>query len=141
MVLEYRRPMKVFVIVLWILVLGGMAAIAIYAHPGQRERALAVLSIFPLMMLLLHLEFFGVSIRYDADGLRLKSPWRRNRTVPWEDITGITFEKGPQWYALSTTRYGKVRVHFWLSGIESLLYELEQRGFTIPSADLVHEKW
>jgi hypothetical protein len=136
MVLEYGWPMKSFAIAGWLFFLGIMVWIALAAEPGQRERALVVFACFLVLPLLLHLEFFHVSVRYDVHGLQTKSPWRRNRAVPWEDITGVTFEKTPQWYALATTRYGKVRVPFWLSGIESLLSELQRRGFIIPQADL-----
>ena len=111
---------------------------AISAEPAQRVTLLIFWGAFLLMPLVLHLEFFHVSIRYDVHGLQTKSPWRRSRSIPWEDITGVTFQDTAQWYVISTTRYGKVRVPFWLSGVESLLTELQRRGFERPAAKI---KW
>jgi hypothetical protein len=139
MVVEYGRPFKWFAVIGEVFFLALLVEAALsHDEPDKRGTILTIFSIFVFLGLLLHLEFFHVSIRYDVHGLQTKSPWRRNRTIPWEDIAGITFENTPQWYAISTTRYGKVRVPFWLSGIDSLLAEVARRGFAIPAADI---KW
>jgi len=138
MVVEYGRPMKGFAIVGELIFLGLLVWSVATAEPEKRTTALVFWAVFLLMPVLLHLEFFHVSIRYNVHGLQTKSPWRRTRSIPWEDITGITFEDTAQWYVISTTRYGKVRVPFWLSGVESLLAQLEQRGFARPAARI---KW
>ncbi|HEV7406065.1 MAG TPA: hypothetical protein VGO11_24175 [Chthoniobacteraceae bacterium] len=142
MVVAYGWPIKGFALVGEVFFLGLMLWVALSeADPGRRERGLVCFACFLVLPLILHLEFFHTSIRFDVHGLQTKSPWRRNRTIPWEDITGITFDKKMQWYAISTTRYGTVRVYMWLSGIQSLLQELARRGFTIPEAELAFMKW
>jgi len=133
MVVEYGRTMKVFVVVFWLFVVGGGIAAA-FASAYERLIAVCVVGGFFLLVLSMHLEFFHVTIRYDADGLHLTSPWRRNRFVPWSAITGARFSLALQWYVLSTTGYGYIRLHLYLSGLRSLLDELAARGVSIPTA-------
>ena len=134
-VVEYGRTIKRFVLVLWGCVGPTAIALAIgYSRikaPGKIG-LVWLMGVFVLMMLVMHLEVFRVSIRYDAAGLRLRSPWRPNRTVPWSAIKEATFSKAMLWYVLSTAGLGKVRLHLWLSGLNSLLDELAAHGIAIP---------
>jgi hypothetical protein len=133
MVVEYGRTMRIFVVASWLFVAGGAIAVA---FASERERILAVcaMSAFFLMVLSLHLEFLYVVTRYDSTGLHLTSPWRRSRVVPWSAITGARFSHALQWYVLSTTSFGHIRLHLYLSGLRSLLDELSARGISIPAA-------
>ena len=137
-VVEYGRPMKLFVLVFWLFVAGAAVAAA-FASEHDRIIAFCTVAGFFLLILSLHLEFFHVSIRYDTDGLHTSSPWRRNRFVPWSAITGIRFSSALQWYVLSTSGLGHVRLHLYLSGLQSLLNELASRGFSIPVATPKHK--
>lgn len=142
MVVAYGRPIKCFALAGEAFFLALMAWVAASEmDSGQRERGVICFACFLVLPLILHLEFFHTSIRFDLDGLRTKSPWRRNRTIPWEEITGVTFNQSMQWYEISTTRYGKVRAYIWLSGVQSLLQVLRHRGFAIPKADIALMKW
>ena len=138
-VVEYGRTMKLFVIVAWLFGAGGAIAAALTSN-GVPERVnllvFCTVTGFLLMVLSLHLEFFHVSIRYDAAGLHMASPWRRNRFVPWSAITSAGFSPTLQWYVLSTSGLGYVRLHLYLSGLQSLLDELTTRGISIPAATL-----
>jgi hypothetical protein len=134
-VVEYGRTMKRFVIALWIAVPVIALLAGFFAPRGtKREVTFAIwtLASFLLALLCLHLECFRVSIRYDADGLRLASPWRPNRFVPWSAITGVTFSTALQWYVVTSSGHGRIRLHMHLSGLESLLDELAWRGLAIP---------
>ena len=133
MVVEYGRTMKVFTVVFW-LFLVGLGLAAAFAPPPERFIAVSVVACFFLAVLSLHLEFFHVVIRYDAAGLHLTSPWRRNRFVPWSAITGARFSPALQWYVLHTTGYGDIRLHLYLSGLQSLRDELATRGVSLPAA-------
>ena len=133
MVVEYGRTMKIFTIVFWLFVVVGVAAA--YASASARLIATCVVGGFFLMVLIFHLEVFHVVIRYDADGLHLTSPWRRSRFIPWSTITGARFSSAYQWYVLSTTEHGFIRLHLYLSGLQSLLDELATRGGLIPDTD------
>lgn len=132
-IVEYGRAMKVFVIVFWLFMV-GLAVAAAFASERERLLAFCTVAGFSLLVLTLHLEFFHVSIRYDKDGLHTSSPWRRNRFVPWSSITGVHFSSVAQWYVLSSSGLGCIRLHLYLSGLQSLLDELATRGFSIPVA-------
>ena len=131
MIVEYDRAKKIFVVVFWFLTAFGFFA-AVFAPPSERVMAIGMVSVFSLLVLSLHLEFFYVRIRYDSEGLHLASPWRRNRFVPWPAITEARFSQALQWYAVSTTGFGSIHLHVYLSGLQSLLDELSSRGVSIP---------
>lgn len=136
-VVEYGRTMKRFVIAIWIACAVITIVAGCFAPRGSKREvtiALWTLAGFVLALLCLHLEFFRVSIRYDTEGLRLASPWRRNRTVPWSAITGVKFSPAAQWYVVNTRGHGRIRLHMYLTGLESLLDELAWRGHAIPKA-------
>lgn len=133
MVVEYGRTMKIFASASWLFV-AALVVVAMFSSPHERNLALWMVIAFFLMVLSLHLEFFHVSIRYDSEGLHLSSPWRRNRFVPWSAITSVHFSRVLQWYVLSTSGCGCVRLHVYLSGLQSLLGELTSRGFCVPAA-------
>ena len=137
-IVEYGRTMKVFVVVFWLFVAGATIAAA-FASEHERVIAFCTVTGFFLMVLSMHVECFHVSIRYDSDGLHTVSPWRRDRFVPWSAITGIRFSLVLQWYVLSTSGLGCVRLHLYLSGLQSLLEELARRGFSIPAAMPKHK--
>ena len=131
MVVEYDRTKKVFVIVFWVFTAFGSLA-AVFAPPSERAMAIGIVSIFFLLVLSLHLEFFYIRIRYDSEGLHLASPWRRHRFVPWSAITEARFSRALQWYVVSTTDCGSIHLHVYLSGLQSLLDELSSRGVSVP---------
>jgi hypothetical protein len=130
-VLEYGRAIKALVIMFWIFDVGVFVA-ASFATEDERIWAYCAAGGFFLLVLSVHLEFFHVSIRFDDAGLHTTSPWRRTRFIPWSAITGIRFSTVAQWYLISTTEMGRVRLHLYLSGLRSLLDELARRGYPSP---------
>jgi hypothetical protein len=129
-VVEYGRPMQLIVVVFWLSVAGGAVA-ATFVEPADRVVVFSIVACFLLLVLVLHLECFHVRIRFDGQGLRTSSPWRARRVIPWDAITGVTFSQMAQWYVIATRGQGRVRLHLYLSGLESLLTELRNRGFAI----------
>ncbi len=138
MVVEYGRTIKIFVVVFWLFA-AGVAIGAVFASASDRTLAICVAGTFFLLILTLHLEFFHVRIRYDSSGLHLKSPWRRSRFIPWSAITEARFSSALQWYVLSTTEFGHIRLHLYLSGLQSLLDELSSRGISIHGSAPQHK--
>jgi hypothetical protein len=130
-VLEYGRAIKVLVVIFWIFDVGVFVAAA-FARGDEGVLAYSAAGGFFLLVMCLHLEFFGVTIRFDDAGLRTTSPWRRSRFIPWSAVTGIRFSTLAQWYLISTTEMGGVRLHLYLSGLPSLLDELARRGYPSP---------
>lgn len=134
-VLVYTRPVKLFVAVFWLGCL-GLSIAAMYAP--ETERALFALLAFGFfaMALAWHLECFGVRIVFDKAGITTHSPWRPGRRVLWASVLRVRFSPAAQWYVIDTQGHGRVRLHVYLSGIESLLTELERRG--VPVARRSH---
>lgn len=132
-VVEYGKAMKFLVVIFWLFVVGASVAAA-FAPSGDRIFAYSMVAVFFLLVLPLHLEFFHVSVRFDVTGLHTASPWRRGRFIPWSSITGVRFSPLAQWYVLSTSQLGHIRLHLYLSGLQTLLDELARRGFAIPAS-------
>jgi hypothetical protein len=97
------------------------AAVFILARREGSDGLGAVLGMvffFPALSLPLALEFYRVSIRYDADGLHVASPWSRRRSLRWSEITSARWRPTVKWFDLSD---GKNVVHIspLLTGFES----------------------
>jgi hypothetical protein len=128
--LSYGRPVKAIAIVFWLCWVGFLGA-AIFAPTEDRAVAAAVVLGFLLLVLSLHLEFFGVRVAFDASGIRARSPWRPKRMIPWSAVTGVWYSSMLRWYVVETTSFGHLRLHDWLSGTDTLLSELERRGVPV----------
>ena len=128
--LAYGLPMKGFVCFFWIFWLVLLTGVLVSWEEDYFLPA-SVLSGMFLVALLFHAEIFGVRVLFDSTGIRTRSPWRRSRQIPWSSIVRARFDEAMQWYVLETKGYGRVRLPVLLSGIESLLQELEQRGVPV----------
>ena len=129
-VLEYGRAMKVLAVVFWVGWI-GLFVIALFAPAKDRVIAASLVGGFLLMILSWHLEVFGVRVEFDGGGIRTRSPWRRRREIPWSAAQRVWFSHTLQWYVVQTAGFGRVRLHIYLSGVESLLTELEARGVPV----------
>ncbi len=134
-VLAYGRPMKALAVVFW-LCWGGFVVAAICVPAEDRVVAAAVVLGFLLLVLPLHLEFFGVRVAFDASGMRARSPWRPNRLIPWSAVTCVWYSPMSRWYVVQTAGFGRLRLHDYLSGIDALLRELERRGVPVDRRPL-----
>ena len=93
-------------------------------HPAD---VLTGLVVFPTLVVVMGLEFFGVRVAFDAAGLQTRSPWRRPRVIPWDAVRTVTYSPALQWHVVGTDGYGKVRLHDFLGGKAALLAELDRR--------------
>jgi hypothetical protein len=134
-VLTYGQPMKTLAIVFWLCWVGFVAA-AICALAEDRVVAAAVGLGFLLLVLPLHLEFFGVRVVFDASGMRARSPWRPKRLIPWSAVTRVWYSPMLRWYVVQTAGLGRLRLHDYLSGTDALLSELERRGVSVDRRPL-----
>jgi hypothetical protein len=129
-VVEYARPLKVFVGVCWMFWL-GVAIAALFASPKDRLPALALVAGFLLLIVPLHLEFVRVRVEFDDDGITTRSPWRAARSIPWSAVERAWFSQAMQWYVVETKGFGRVRLHIYLSGIQSFVVECEARKIPV----------
>jgi hypothetical protein len=134
-VVAYGRPMKALVLVFWLCWVGFFVA-AIFAPAQDRIVAAAVVLGVLLLVLPLHLEFFGVRVTLDASGIRARSPWRPMRLIPWAAVTSVRYSPMLRWYVVETAGFGRLRLHDYLSGTDTLLSELERRGVPVARRPL-----
>ena len=129
-VVRYGRPMKLLTVGFWLCYLGAFVA-ALFAKPDGQFQLMILISSFLLMVLILHIEIFHVRVIYDEMGVRTFSPWRRRRLIPWSAIRRVYFSDPLKWYVVETAGHGRVRLHVFLSGVESFLDEIERRGLPV----------
>jgi hypothetical protein len=130
-ILEYCKAFKILAIVFWLILIAAAIA-ALYAPASQKLAAYGVVGAFSIAIAAIHLETFGVAIRFNDEGLYLSSPWRRNRMIPWNAILNVRYSHSMQWFVCNTDGYGKIRLSIFLSGLLALLDEFEHRDVSTP---------
>lgn len=130
-VLAYGRPLKAFVVLGWAGLLG--LTVLTVARPGDDpgSKVTALAALFALV-LIMHLEFFRVRVAFDEFGIRTRSPWRASREIPWAAVRRVWYSANLQWHVIETDGHGRVRLHDFLGGVDSVMEELRRRG--IPGA-------
>jgi hypothetical protein len=132
-VLTYGRPLKILTWVFWLFWIGlvGLALFMPKKEPQDGLIAISLVIVFFAMIAVLHVELVGVRIVYDEAGVRTQSPWRHRREIPWSAMRRVSFSQAAQWHVVETSGHGRIRLHVYLNGIESLLEELQRRGVEI----------
>lgn len=131
-VLAYGRALRGVVVVFWLFWLGLVGVLVV--HPGDDPRGMAGVVVgFFALNLLQHAEYFGVRVTFDEAGIRTRSPWRAGRHIPWSAARRAWYSGGARWHVIETERQGRVRLHDFLRGVDSLLAELRRRGVPVES--------
>lgn len=129
-VLRYNRATRVLAVIGWPLWLVLLVVLLLRSDQAPLV-AVAELGLLFLLILAVSLEFFIVRIAYDVNGIYTQSPWRPPRAISWVDVERAWFSSLMQWYVIETRAHGRVRLHVYVNGIESLLGELESRGVPV----------
>lgn len=130
--IAYARPMRAFVIIGWIFAVILAGVFVLIGDQPSIWDALLGFSLLGIMLLPLHVEVFGVRIRWDDESLYTFSPWRSNRVIPISSIRSCDYSTSMQWYRIFTERHGIVRVHSLATGIPRLLAVLPCRHPAFP---------
>ncbi len=121
----YSKAMRVVVICIWLLVVAILAlAIGVMLQHGDLTAAAALLGSFAALNLILHLEVFGVSITWDETNIYTRSPWRKQRTIPFSAVEFCDYSPIWQWYRVHTKGHGIIRVHQYMRGMHKFLRAL-----------------
>lgn len=127
-VVQYGKTFKAFVVILT-LVAGALVSVVLVvglaAAPKGWPVAIGVAAFFALLLVPLYLEFFRVRIIVTEEGLQCRSGWRPKREVRWDEIKSVDFSATLQWYRMHTEGKGIVRLHVFLSGLQSLFDALK----------------
>lgn len=79
----------------------------------------------------LHAEFHHALVRYDMLGMHFISPWRGDRLLAWDDVRRVAYDSFNDVYKIESATQGKFKLHKYMSGIESLIEELAERGVQV----------
>jgi hypothetical protein len=91
------------------------------AAPEERVAAAVTFGLFALLGGILLVEGHWVRIKYDEEGIRTRSPWRRSRRIAWSEVVSCDYAEVNQWYRIHTRSQGIVRVSLLLHGVAGLL--------------------
>lgn len=122
-VLEYSKPFKTAVI----LGTSGITSFALFVVmdlTGQISFLAAGAGVFLVFYMLREFTF---TIRYNRVGFEVIDPWFSRQFVQWNAIVSVVpvYSAGDH---LLTVDHREVRIPFGLSGVQSLLDELNARG-------------
>ncbi|MCO6046110.1 hypothetical protein NG895_19595 [Aeoliella sp. ICT_H6.2] len=129
-VIQYGPRIRALALLIWT----GAAALTLLAlfeplFPWWGRLWLIVSAVF--VATVLHVEFHCFAVRYDPFGVHFISPWRADRLVPWDDFCRVYYSDLDDAYVLQSNSHGKMSLHKYLSGIDSLLGELAERGIPL----------
>ncbi len=79
------------------------------------------------------LEIFLVKIQFDRQHLYSQSPWRRARTISWQEVTDLSYSPAMQWYRVHTRSQGIVRLHRYLPAHANFI-KLAREMANLPAA-------
>jgi hypothetical protein len=83
-------------------------------------------ALFLLLAVYVLLEINFVSITLDQVRLVHRSPWRRNRSIPWTEVHGLSRPIFSSWLVIHTQQ-GRVRVSDSIRGAEELAALVTER--------------
>lgn len=132
-IVQYGLPLKIFAVLAFVIAIGVSYA-ASKASPDQVLPAVLCTIGFYVGSICLMLEFFVVRIAFDAASIRVRSPWRRSRTVAWSEVVSLEYSSAMQWHVIATRSQGAIRIPDFLSGKDDLFAAV--RTNTLAAAGL-----
>ncbi len=113
---------------------------ALQAREDQRALAAIVTTAFWAATVILFVEVYFTEIRYNTAEVRVKSVFKRERIVAWDDISGLGHAPRRQSYFLETRNGQTIWVSPLFDGTESLLREaVRQLQDESPADSALHE--
>ncbi len=136
-IVQYGKAMKAFVLVM-AFASGALVGVVAVIPPGNWFATIFLAGLFFVLVFPLYLEFFHVKIVATDEGLLCRSPWRAGRNVGWEEIRSVDFSSSLQWYRIRTESKGVIRLHVFLSGLQTIFDLLEQKtGIKVEQQNLL----
>ena len=125
-VLKYGRLMKVLS---WI---GAFFGVLIFYAAVQSVNDPIIGPCVGVALFALFLYFWVechfVRIEFDEEFIYTFSPWRRSRVIPWNEVIGHGYSAMGGWHILKTQKFGSIRLSELLSGLGTMMGQLEKRG-------------
>lgn len=117
-VLEYHPMFKLFGIGSAVAGVGmGLLMVAVIPIRDVTEAFMAagLVGFFALAGVLLALEM-RVRVELTDDGIRTRTPWRGERFIRWDEVSGVTFSSSMNWFVVAARRGEIIRVSAMLRG-------------------------
>jgi hypothetical protein len=113
----------------WFLVLIalGFWAIPSQVPPDQIRIGIIVCASLSAGVLSLLLEFTYARASWSESGLMYRSPWRKSRTVNWEDVVEVGYSPRLSWVTIRDRSGTVIRLSTLLGGLTELLQTLKLR--------------
>lgn len=129
-VLRYGAFLKMFA---WIIALGipglliwVMMQVPLRSPHGPLIVGGGVLGLAILGGLLL-IETARVRIAVTDEGIQSASPWRRERVIPWQQVSKVSFSMLNRWFLVTSIHGTTIRVSVFLKGVREFAARLKQR--------------
>jgi hypothetical protein len=126
-VVEYGAPLKWIAWVLGIMA-SGVAVGSLFVHGIDRIYLLATSGIFVLPAMILFPVCYGTWIEFDDQGMRIKNPLKRPFFAKWVEIMNVVGGPARGSYTLVLKEGIQVQVSGYMSGVQTLLKEMQRRG-------------
>ncbi len=140
-VVQYGRGLKITVALLF-LVIAFIDYAALHAREDQQHIAYSLAFVFTASLMYLAIEVAFIKITFDSDVIKLVSPWRKAREIPWKSIEDYRWAHLTQWHVFYTKSHEKIRISPYLNGANafldkafSILKEKYPERFIPPSAE------
>jgi hypothetical protein len=98
---------------------------------GRPYTALILGFVFTMLGLPLFLLAYFWRVGYDAIGIHCISPWRKNRFVPWSNVTDVSFSQIMKQWIVHAGQLGTIRINILVPGSSQLIDVIERRGITV----------
>jgi hypothetical protein len=125
-VLAYPAAWKVLIGILMLAPI-GIAVLAMFEPPRADQWWIpwAMIGGFFGLILPLAAEVFFRVVEVGTEGLLSRSPWTGRVSVPWEMVTAVAWSEAMQWFVVKCGDGRKIRVSWYLSGLDELRRALE----------------
>ncbi len=103
-----------------------MYVVATSLQAGRPLQAVILGTTFLLMGAPVFLLAFFWKVGYDVDGIYCRSPWRRRRFIPWNDVERVRFSDLWKHWVVETRSSGSVTVPELAIGAKSAIEQWEE---------------
>ena len=119
--LRYGHGSKLIAVICAIAAAMSVGA-AFNSEPGEEYIASILIAIFCPIAVLVGLEVFFVRVEFDDKNIYTYSPWRRNRLISWDDVSG---HKYVGYHVIETNNNGSIFLHD-IDGLQGFLEEVHR---------------
>lgn len=118
----------------------GITILVIFMPPekeGDTEIILGLYAFFAFLSAPLLWESMRFALFISPKGLDCRSPWRRKRFLPWNEVNALSYSVLNSWFVIRASDNWKFRVSILVPGLSKFLAQCEQH---LPTTALAGAK-